>query len=113
MKLIACVVVAALLLSSFVALVQPVNAQNIRPLAESQDLNWPVTAATVQDRSQDPELTKPLRRFDVMKFDREAAARQVKNRGRLILKTSHGNFDLAFTPNDIRSSDYSAQEMGT
>jgi hypothetical protein len=113
MKLIACVVVAALLLSSFVALVQPVNAQNIRPLAQSQDLNVPVTGATVQDRSQDPELAKHFRRFDVLRFDREAAARQVKNRGRLILKTSHGNFDLAFTPNDIRSSDYSSQEIGT
>lgn len=112
MKPIACLVTAALLLSSVVAFVEPVNAQqNIRPLAPSQDTEVPVTSAVVQDSSPDPELTKHFRRFDVMKFDRQAAAMQVRNRGRLILKTSHGNFDLAFTPNDLRSADYSAQEI--
>jgi len=72
----------------------------------------PLRSATVQGRSQDPELTKHFRRYDVVKFDRDAAARQMKNRGRMILETSHGNFDLKFSPNDLRSSDYVAQEIG-
>ena len=72
----------------------------------------PLRSATVQGRSQDPELTKHFRRYDVVKFDRDAATRQVKNRGRMILETSHGNFDLEFSPYDLRSSDYSAQEIG-
>ena len=52
----------------------------------------------VPDRSQDPELSKHFRRFDVVKLDHDAAATQVKNRGRMILETSHGNFDLEFAP---------------
>ena len=112
MKLIACLVTAALLISSFAAFAEPINAQGIRPLAQSQEPDVPLTAATVQGRSQDPELTKRFRRYDVVKFDRDAAASQVKNRGRMILKTSHGNFDLEFSPYDLRSSDYSSQEIG-
>jgi hypothetical protein len=110
MKLIACLLSFALFLSSFAAFPKSINAQSIRPLA--QDLDAPVTGAAVQDRAQDPELTKHFRRYDMMKFDREAAARQVQNRGRMILKTSHGNFDLEFSPYDLRSSDYSAQQIG-
>ncbi|HEY0728341.1 MAG TPA: hypothetical protein VGD38_09750, partial [Pyrinomonadaceae bacterium] len=111
-KLVACLVSAALLLSSSGAFGRPNNVQSIGPLAQSQDADVPLRGATVQGRSQDPELTKHFRRFDVVKFDRAAAARQVKNRGRMILETSHGNFDLEFRPNDLRSSDYSAQEIG-
>jgi Metallo-peptidase family M12/Domain of unknown function (DUF4214)/Reprolysin family propeptide len=111
MKLIACLITAALLISSFAAFAQPTSAQNIRPLAQSDD-KVPLTVATDRDRPQDPELTKHFRRYDVVKFDRDAAAKQVKNRGRMILKTSHGNFDLEFSPYDLRSSDYSSQEIG-
>ena len=112
MKLIACLITAALLVSSFAAFAQPTSAQNIRTLAQSDDQNVPLTVATEKGRAQDPELTKHFRRYDVVKFDREAAAKQVKNRGRMILKTSHGNFDLEFSPYDLRSSDYSSQEIG-
>ena len=110
MKLIACLLSFTLFLSSFAAFPKSINAQSNRPLA--QNLDAPVTGAAVQDRAQDPELTKHFRRYDMMKFDREAAARQVQNRGRMILKTSHGNFDLEFSPYDLRSSDYSAQQIG-
>ena len=110
MKLIACLLSVALLLSSFVTFAGPLQAQGVRPLAQAPEM--PVTSAAVQDGPQDPELTKRFRRYDVMKLDREAAAAQVKNRGRMILKTSHGNFDLEFSPHDLRSSDYTAQEIG-
>jgi Metallo-peptidase family M12/Bacterial pre-peptidase C-terminal domain/Domain of unknown function (DUF4214) len=110
MKLIACLVTIALLLSSFAAFADPINAQDIRPLNQSEDV--PLMAATVADRAQDPELAKHFRRYDLVKFDRDAAAKRVKNRGRMILETSHGNFDLEFAPNDLRSSDYSSQEIG-
>jgi hypothetical protein len=83
MKLIACLVSVALFLSSFAAFAQPINAQSIRPLAQDA----PVTAAAVPDRAQDPELTKHFRRYDVMKLDREAAAKQVQNRGRMELRS--------------------------
>src|SRR5215510_10023949 len=63
-------------------------------------------------RSQDQELAKHFSRYDLMKIDRDAATREIKNRGRLLLKTSHGDFDLEFSPYDLRAPDYYAQEIG-
>ena len=66
----------------------------------------------VESRVQDPELEKRIRRYDLLKINPEAAAKQVKNRGRLVLNTSRGNFDLEFSPHDLRAPDYRAQEIG-
>lgn len=116
MKFIACLIIVALILSSSVF---PAFAEQTQPKippfvsslkAHTQDV--PVTGRNVETRAQDPELDKRVRRYDLVKIDPDAASKQIKNRGRLLLNTSRGNFDLEFSPNDLRSSDYQAQEIG-
>src|ERR1700752_5435479 len=118
MKFIACLIGAILLFA--LLLTFPTSAERSQnqlssfsvlpnPTATSQD-DGPVKAAMVAAK-QDPELDKHLRKYDLVKVDRDAVAKQVKNRGRLMLKTSHGDFDLQFSPIDLRSSDYEAQEI--
>ncbi|HET8783516.1 MAG TPA: M12 family metallo-peptidase [Pyrinomonadaceae bacterium] len=68
-----------------------------------------VTGQLVQARSQDPELSRVLRDYDLIKMDPVASAAQVRNRGKLRLKSSKGDFDLQLTPYDLRAPDYSAQ----
>ena len=116
MKFIACLITVALLLSLWVF---PAFAEKNRtkiprlvsPL-KTQTQDMPVIGRNVEKRVQDPELDRRVRRYDLVKIDSEAATKQVKNRGRLVLNTSRGNFDLEFTPYDLRAWDYSAQEIG-
>jgi hypothetical protein len=68
-----------------------------------------MTAPLVQDQTRDGELSKHLRKYDLIRMDPAAAAAQIKNRGRLVLKSSARDFDIQMTPHDIRSADYSAQ----
>lgn len=68
-----------------------------------------VTGELVPFRNQDEELSKVLRDYDLIRMDPLAAAAQVRNRGKLLLKSSKGDFDLELMPYDLRSPDYSAQ----
>ncbi len=68
-----------------------------------------VTGELVQVRTQDEELSKLLREYDLIRMDPVAAAAQVRNKGKLLLKSSKGDFDLQLTPYDLRAPDYSAQ----
>ena len=119
-KLIACLVVTALMVSfaSF-----PTHAGKDKQKAAealslpSVDLRFgqdsvPVTGQLVQTRMDDPELSRHFRSYDLIRLDPEAATAQIKNRGRLSLKTSQRDFDLQFTPHDLRAPDYAAQEIG-
>ena len=119
MKLIAFVLSAVLLLPlpSFLALAETngaklANTSSVLNFSGQSQEMVPVTAERDQTRAQDPELTRHFRKYDLMQINPEAAARQVKNRGKMILKTSHGNFELQFSPYDLRSPDYRAQEIG-
>lgn len=69
----------------------------------------PLTAPLVQDQTRGGELSKHFRKYDVVRMDPAAAVAQIKNRGRLVLKSSERDFDIQMTPHDIRSADYSAQ----
>lgn len=68
-----------------------------------------VTGQLVQVRPQDEELSKVLRDYDLIRMDPVAAAAQVRNKGKLLIKSSKGDFDLSITPYDLRAADYSAQ----
>ncbi len=70
-----------------------------------------VTAEIVQDQTPDQELSKYFRKYDVIRMDPAAAAAQVRNGRRLVLKSSERDFDLQMSPHDMRSADYSAQVM--
>jgi hypothetical protein len=114
-KLVSCLVGAGLIYSAtlFATLADqgsPIPAKRIpttllqdAPLVQSQLVQW---------RPQDPELSRHLRNYDLIKMDRFAAATQIRNRGQLLLKTSRQDFDLQLAPNDLRSPDYSAQVIG-
>ena len=68
-----------------------------------------LTGQLVQNQTRDQELSKHFRKYDLIRMDPATVAAQVRNSGRLLLKSSVRDFDLSMTPHDMRSSDYSAQ----
>jgi len=73
----------------------------------------PVVAGQLIDSPrQDPELSRRLRKYDLVRMDPGVAAAQVRTGGKLALKTSQENFELEFTPIDLRAPDYVAQVIG-
>ena len=68
-----------------------------------------VTGQLVQGQTRYEELSKHFRKYDLIRMDPAAVAAQVRNKGRLLLKSSARDFDVQMTPHDMRSADYSAQ----
>lgn len=81
------------------------------PPSGNQDLDTPAPVGQLQNR-KDPGLTKALRKYDILKLNRKVAVSQIRSKGRLVLKTSHGEFDLNLSPYDLRSKDYRSQLVG-
>lgn len=106
-KLLGSTLIVAILLSliSFPSLGMRTTAA---PAVQDQPPKPPMTAPLVQDQTRDGELSKHIRKYDVVRMDPAAAVAQIKSRGRLVLKSSERDFDIQMTPNDIRSSDYTA-----
>ncbi len=69
-------------------------------------------ARTAEQEQKLPELSKTLRKYDLLKLDAKSAVSQIRRNGKLLLKTSHGVFDLQLFPHDLRSSDYRSQAIG-
>ncbi len=124
-KLIACLVVAGLILSflsflSFPTLAEKDSTKHLAAVAVPQSADSPVDTQDVipargqlvQSRRDDPELSRHFRNYDLIRIDPDLAASQVRNRGRLALKTSRRDFDMQFVPYDLRAPDYTAQEIG-
>ena len=105
-KLVVCGLMAAIILS---LLPNPSLAvKNQQQTAKAQ--GPPVLVSElVQDRKPNEELSKHLRKYDLIKMDPAAAAAQIRRNGRLVVKSSVRDFDLQVTPHDMRSPDYSAQ----
>ncbi len=106
-KLLGCSLIIAIISSllafpSFGIKNQPgtVQAQQDEPLVIGQ---------LVQSQTPDQELSKHFRRYDLIRMDPGSVAAQIRNKGRLRLKSSARDFDLELTPHDMRSADYSAQ----
>jgi Metallo-peptidase family M12/Bacterial pre-peptidase C-terminal domain/Domain of unknown function (DUF4214) len=115
MKLITYLLTVALLLScwSLPALAGRTNTNFTTSTGlRAPDVVGPITGRVIEAPSQDPELTRHFDKYDLIKIDPDAAVREIKNRGKLRLKTSHGDFDLEFKPHDLRASDYYAQAIG-
>jgi len=120
-KLIACLVVAALILSylSLPAHAEKDTAKRLAATAGQQSADsrigpqdGPVTGQRVQTRANDPELSRHFRNYDLIRMNPDLAAAAVKSNGRLSLKTSRRDFEMNFVPNDMRAPDYTAQEIG-
>ncbi|HET9713201.1 MAG TPA: M12 family metallo-peptidase, partial [Pyrinomonadaceae bacterium] len=112
-KLLGCSLIAALTLALFP---YPSSATRsvLVPIAKAQapDQDQPkpvVTGQLVQDQTPNKELSKHFHKYDLLRMDPAAAAAQVRNGQRLLLKSSVRDFDLQVSPYDMRSSDYSAQ----
>ena len=108
-KLLGCSLIAAIILA---LLPYPSSATRsvLVPVAKSQNQPKPVvTGQLVQDQTPNKELSKYFHKYDLIRMDPAAAAAQVRNGQRLLLKSSVRDFDLQVSPYDMRSSDYSAQ----
>ena len=60
-----------------------------------------------------PEVSKRLRKYDVLKVDAKSAASQIRRTGKFVLKTSRGVFDFQLVQHDLRSDDYRSQVIGS
>src|SRR5215212_8554072 len=68
-----------------------------------------VTGQLVQGQTRDEELSRHFRKYDLIRMDPARVAAQVRNKGKLLIKSSARDFDLQLTPHDMRSADYIAQ----
>jgi Metallo-peptidase family M12/Calx-beta domain/Reprolysin family propeptide/Domain of unknown function (DUF4214) len=108
---IACLIISALILSAAPVLSHSDKAGETVKLTATQEP--PLVAGQLIDSPrQDPELSRRLRKYDLIRMDPAAVAAQVRTRGKLSLRTSKVNFDLQLTANDLRAPNYSAQIMG-
>jgi Metallo-peptidase family M12/Bacterial pre-peptidase C-terminal domain/Putative binding domain, N-terminal len=105
------VLVGAIVISGF--LTRPIDAGRpaISSSGQTPGLNTKLVGKTPQ-RRDDPEIAKALKKYDVIRLDRAELKSQMQKNGRLLLKTSAGDFDLELTPHDLRSQDYQSQMIG-
>jgi len=101
-----CSLIATLLVS---ALAFPSLGIRNPPAAAKGQEEPLVSGQLVQVQTRDEELSKHFRKYDLIRMDPQAVAAQVRNKGRLLLKSSMRDFDMDMTPHDLRSPDYSAQ----
>jgi len=121
-KLIACLVISALVLSflTFPTLAEKASSKGLTTALTTQSLDArvgpkdraPVEGQLVQSRGNDPQLSRHFRNYDLIRINPDLAAASVKNNGRLSLKTSRRDFDMKFVPYDMRAPDYTSQEIG-
>ncbi len=78
------------------------------PPASAQTKDEPLVGQVVQGQTRDVELSKHLRKYDLIRMDPQAVAKQVRERGRLRFKSSVREFDMHLTPHNLLSPDYSA-----
>ena len=103
--------VGAIVISGFLS--RPIDAAH--PVNSNRVQIGDSPAKLVSNRLQqrdDPEISKALKRYDLIRLDRAELKSQMQKNGRLLLKTSAGDFDLALTPHDLRSQDYQSQIIG-
>ncbi|MGI8734791.1 MAG: M12 family metallo-peptidase [Pyrinomonadaceae bacterium] len=114
LKLAVFMIVVLLVVSNILPLTQ-VRAE--RSSSQPRSANVPSftaqnsSALLVQDvKAYAKDLDKVLKRYDKLELNPANVAKQVRQTGRLVLPTSDGGFDIALSPNDMRSERYRAQE---
>ena len=80
------------------------------PVVALQD-RQPVIAYQIR-RRDDPELSKSIRKYDLLKLHTRQLASQIHTSGELRLRTSAHDFELRLAPHDLRAKDYRAQAIG-
>ena len=105
-KLVVCGLITAIIFS-----LVPYPSLGIKRQQQTTKSQEPAVLVTelVQNRKPNDELSKHLRKYDLIKMNPAAAAAQLRKSGRLLLKSSVRDFDLQMSPHDMRSPDYSAQ----
>lgn len=73
----------------------------------------PAEGAITPQEQKLPEISKKLRKYDLLKLDRKSVVSQIRRTGKLVLKTSHHVFDFQLFPHDLRSTDYRSQVIGS
>ncbi len=61
--------------------------------------------------SDQQELTRQLRRYDLLQLDAAGVIEQVRQSGQLTLPTSDGTFELSLLPHDMRADNYRSDEV--
>jgi len=69
--------------------------------------------ANAGQKQELPEISKRLRKYDLLKLDTKSAVSQIRRTGKLVVNTSHRVFDLQLFPHDLRSTDYRSQVIGS
>jgi Metallo-peptidase family M12/Calx-beta domain/Reprolysin family propeptide/Bacterial pre-peptidase C-terminal domain len=105
-KLLGCSLLGAVILSVIAYPSVGVRSEQIPANVQEGPL---VQGQLVQSRTQDEQISRVLRDYDLIRMDPDAAAAQVRNRGKLLLKSSKGDFDLDLTPYDLRAPEYWSQ----
>ena len=91
------------------ALAYPSLGSKNPPASAKIQNEHPITGQLIQNQTRDGELLKHFRKYDLIRMDPHAVAAEIRNRGRLLLKSSMRDFDMQLTPHDLRSRNYSAQ----
>ena len=65
----------------------------------------PAEGAITRQEQKLPEISKKLRKYDLLKLDTKSAVSQIRRTGKLVLKTSHHVFDFQLFQHDLRSTD--------
>jgi hypothetical protein len=107
-----CFLVAALICSAALFVAGRVHTSTLVVHAATADRSL-LQGELIKSRAQDPELSRRLRKYDLIRMDPHAAATQIRNKGNIVLKTSDGDYELSLAPYDLRSPDYVAQEIGS
>jgi hypothetical protein len=109
LRLIAVVAILAGCVSALAAFKSAVEAANTVSSTQLSKAAPAHLSAAPQD-TEAQKIKKNLKRYDTVKLDAKQAAEGVRNGGKLTLVTSDARLELELEPNDLRASDYRAEE---
>jgi len=100
---------ATIVISGF--LPRPIDAAHPSIFPGISDASAKLVGNHLQHRD-DAEIAKALKKYDLVRLGRAELKSQMQKDGRVLLRTSAGDFDLELTPHDMRSQDYQSQMIG-
>jgi dipeptidyl aminopeptidase/acylaminoacyl peptidase len=111
LRLIVLAAVLAASVSALAAFKNAVEAANAAgALQQTQDAPARLSSAAGKQDTEAQKIKKNLKRYDTVKLDAKQAAEDVRKGGKLILSTPQATLELELEPNDLRGTDYRAEE---
>jgi hypothetical protein len=95
-------------LAAFKRAVEAANTANA--MRQSPDAHAHLSPAADTQDSEAQKIKKNLKRYDTIRLDAKQAAEKVRKGGKLILATSQATLELELEPNDLRATEYRAEE---